>query len=665
MIDFTLFASIGFLHQAGRSACSIGGTSWVTASLVALVSALAVPALRAADEPAPPAVPALQEADKPVGAELTGPAPPAAEEAGGEAPDVSTLPPVDEQPPEPVDLSGMPSRPIPTMPEAEAFHTEPLTLKAVIALVLRNNGEIKSADLGKVISDEAIKAALLAYDLSLDGGYLYQSIDTPQNAQDYVSTGGGTTSPLNPALQVLTEPSIYQQRNHIARLGLSQKLVTGMTLELGTTTRVLDNTLNRRLPPSLFNPEYETFTGLTVTQPLLRGWGKAANTAEIRIAKANANIADLEWQSLASQLVAEAMRRYYDVVFTLENLKVQREAIALAQKLMGDTLARGREGVVAGNDVSVAEAGVYQRMEDALAAELQYVERQNALQLLFKSTEMVVAQVSRIQPVDGLRTAVPAVDRTALMRTALERRYEVQQSNEAIVAKAAELDYATSESRPRLDLVASGGIHGLDGDLGGSYGEAASGQGPEWTAGVQFSMPLNRDHLQAKRRGARDELTQANVKRGDVRLRVVLELDTVLSRLRTDQQRLVTTKKSREAAQQSAEGGLKRLNEGVTTSFEVLQLQKEFTLARSREYAALADLNKDIVDLQLATGTLLDQQGLTVISDAPQTRREFYHVPVVPVAGQAKAGLDPDEEKVVNAAPARAKTSSVGKFKRN
>lgn len=656
MIENAVFTSSGFRRQPRMLSLSC-------TSLVALVTALALPTSRAEDEPA--ATPASEAAEPAISLPAAVPAP--------EPPESSTLQPVDERTPEVLDLPAVAAmdervfqqRPIPTMPPVEGFRSEPLTLKAVIALVLRNNGAIKSADLGKVINDEAIKAALLAYDLSLDGGYLYQSIDTPQNAQDYVATGGGIASPLNPAQPTLTEPNVYQQRNHIAKLGLTQKLVTGATLELGTTTRVLDNTLNRRLPPSLFNPEYETFTGLTVTQPLLRDWGKLANTAEIRIAKANANIADLEWQSLASQVVAEAMKRYYDVVFTLENLKVQRDAIGLAQKLMGDTQARGKEGVVAGNDVSVAEAGVYQRMEDALAAELQYVERQNALQLLFKSAEMVVSQVSRIQPVDGLRTSVPAVDRTALMHTALERRFEVLQSNESITVKAAQLDYAASQSRARLDLVASGGFHGLDGNLGGSYSEAASGQGPEWTAGVQFSLPLNRDHLQAKRRGAQDELTQANVRRGDVRLRVVLELDTIISRLRTDQIRLVTTKKSREAAEQSAEGGLKRLNEGVTTSFEVLQLQKDYSQARSREFAALADMNKDIVDLHLATGTLLDQQGLTVLSDAPKTRQQFG---AVPVAGQAPTGLDPDEEKVVILSPSepvRIKKSNTGKFKRN
>ena len=534
---------------------------------------------------------------------------------------------------------------------------EPLTLKGVIALALQNNGDIKVNDLGKVIEDEKIKAALQAFDLHVDGGYIYQSIDSPQNAQDYVATGGGLAN-------LSGTPRIFEQRNHTAKVALAKKLETGMTLELGTTTRSLDNTLNRQLPPSLFNPEWETFTGLTVTQPLLRDWGIAANTAEIRIAKANARMADLEWQSRTAQVVAEVMRRYYDVVFTMENMKVQQEAISLAQKLMDDTSARSKEGVAAGNDVVVAEAGVYQRMEDALTAEMEYIERQNALQLLFKTVDEVIAQGSRIQPVDGLGTVVPALNRASLMATAQERRYEILQSNESIIAKSAQVDYAMSQARPRLDLVASGGYHGLEGDLGGSYGEAADGQGPEWTAGVQFSVPLNWDHMQAIRRAAEDQRTQAFVQRGDTRLRVALEVDTALARLRTNEQRLGATKKSREAAAQSAEGGMKRLVEGVTTSFEVLQLQKDYSQARSREYAALADLNKDIVNLYLASGTLLERQGITLQSDVAATRKQYDETPEAVSDGKDSGVWEEEVEQPAKAA-SPTKRSLHSKSKRN
>jgi outer membrane protein TolC len=356
------------------------------------------------------------------------------------------------------------------------------------------------------------------------------------------------------------------------------------------------------------------------------------------------------------------MKRYYDVIFTLENLAVQRESITLAEKLRDDTRARGREGVAAANDVTVAEAGVYERMEDALDAEMLYIERQNGLQLLFKTPEQVIAQGSRIQPVDGLRATVPALDRTNLINTALAQRYEVRQAEEFINVKSAELDYATNQARPRLDLVASGGYHGLDDDAGTSYGNAADGQGPEWSAGVQFSMPFNQDNLKAQRRAAQDEKTRAYIKRGEARLRVALEVDTVFSRLRMAEQRLTATRKSREAAAQSAEGGMKRLNEGVTTSFEVLQLQKDYSQARSREFAALADLNKAMVDLQLSTGTLLEEQGVQVVSDAARTRQRYVPEPVVMIEEESAKAPSSD---VAEPSPARSKRSSFSKAKRH
>ncbi len=500
---------------------------------------------------------------------------------------------------------------------ADDSATERLTLKAVIARALQNNTDISVDNLGRVIELEKIKAAKLPFTPHADGSYVYQSIKTPQNTQDYVATGGGTASPTNPAQPFLGSPSIFEQMNHVAKLSIADKLMTGTTLELGTTMRVLDNTLNRKLPPSLFNPEWETFTGLTLTQPLLRDWGVKANSAEIRIAKANAKLADLEWQARTAQVVSEVMKRYYDVVFAIENTKVQRDSIALAQKLMDDTKKRSKEGVATNNDVAIAEAGVYQRTEEALAADMQYVERQNVLQLLFKKSDEVMAQGARVEPVDGLAGEVATPKRAELMSTAMTQRYELKQADAGIASKSAQVDFAKNQSRPRLDLVASGGMHGLDGSFGGTYDRAANGQGPEWTAGMQFSVPLGFDNLRATKRIAQGQESQAYFQREKVRLQVALEVDTALSRLRSDEQRLEATKKSREAAALSAEAELKRLSEGVTTSYQVLQLQKEYSQARSRELAARADLNKDLVDVWLSTGTLLEKQNIVVTGDKP------------------------------------------------
>ncbi len=534
---------------------------------------------------------------------------------------------------------------------------ERLTLRAVILRALESNNDIQIEGLGKLIEEEKIKVASQPLDPRFEGSYNYESIRTPQNAQSYVATGGGTGFGAAP---VPSQPNIFMQRNHIGKMTLVDRTSAGTTYELGTTMRVLSNSLNRRLPPSIWSPEYETFTGLTVTQPLMRGYGQNANLAEIRIAKANAKIADYEWQARTSSVVAEVMKRYYDVIFTRENILVQRESIALAEKLLGDTQKRSKEGVAANNDVVVAEAGVYQRKEDVLAAEMQYIERQNALQLLFKRSDDVYMEGTRIVPVDKLTEVMPMTDRTALMGVALKNRYEVKQAEEFINARDAQSQLAHSQSRPRLDLIASGGLHGLQGNMAESYSRAFQAQGPEWTAGFQYSLPLNRDHMKATERLANHQQEQAVVQAEKTRLRVLLEVDTVLNRVRIDQQRLVATRKSREAAMQSADAELKRLHQGVSTSFQVLQLQRDYSQARSRELATLADFNKSLADLDLTTATVLKNQKISLFTPPPPP----------PVVAEAEKPRVPEVESPrfappVEAQPVKQKQSlgsRIGKF---
>lgn len=520
---------------------------------------------------------------------------------------------------------------------------ERLTLRAVILKTLQNNNDIEIEDIGRLIELERIKVAKQALDPRLEGSYTYQSIRTPQNTQDFVATGGGVGAGAAPAL---TTPNVFMQKNHVSRLMLVDRWSTGTTLELGTTMRVLDNSLNRRLPPSIFNPEWETFTGLTVTQPLMRGFGRDANLAEIRIASANAKIADYEWQSRIASAVAEVMKRYYDVIFTLENIAVQREGIALAEKLLEDTRKRSKEGVAANNDVVVAESGVYQRKEEVLAAEMQYIERQNALQLLFKRSDEVYSQGTRILPVDALSSATTNLNRNALMGKALRNRYEVKQAEEFIGARKAQTQLAHSQSLPRLDLVGSGGLHGLANNVGDSYSKGFQSQGPEWTAGVQFSVPLNRDDMKAMERVAVHQQEQAMVQAEKTRLRVLLEVDTALNRVQIDSERLMATRKSREAAKQSADAEMKRLQQGVSTSFQVLQMQRDYSQARSREMATLADYNKSLADLHLITATILEEQRIDLVP------------PVKPLAALSAAPFQ-KAAAPVSAPPKSAKPAQV------
>ncbi len=536
----------------------------------------------------------------------------------------------------------------------ESTVEERLSLREVILKALGSNNDIRVDALGILAEQEKIKVASQALDPRLDGSVIYQSIRTPQNAQSYVATGGGL---LTGTTQVLTQPNIFMQRDLIAKMTLIDKNSYGTNFELGTTMRRLDNSLNRRHPPGIFNPEYETFTGLTVTQPLLRGFGRDANLAEIRIAQANSKIAEYEWKARTTMVVAEVMKRYYDMVFTHENIVIQREGISLAEKLLDDTRKRSREGVAANNDVVVAEAGVYQRKEEVLSTQMQHIERQNALQLLFRSSTDVMAGGTRLVPVDGLTSELPQTSRSTLMGLAISNRYEVKQAEQFINARNAQSKLASNQAKSRLDIVASGGLHGLEGSTQDSYSHAFQSQAPEWTAGFQYSLPLNGDHMKATERLAQRQQEQAVVQAEKTRLQVLLEVDTVYNRVMLDYQRLEATRKSREAARQSADAELKRLQQGVSTSFQVLQLQREYSQARSRELAALADFNKGLSDLYLATATLLEKQQISVIQEPPVAEAKYE--PAEPVYTNVSKSKTKNSE---TAPPKASLLDKVGSF---
>ena len=493
-------------------------------------------------------------------------------------------------------------------------YIEALSMKALLAKVLLNNASIESADLEKVIQLEKVKAAQIPFDFTLFSTYKREEIHTPQNSADYVASGGGTGIPTNPLQPTLASPNIFEQRNHSMSLGISKKMKDGMILELSTNMNVLDNTLNRSKPPAVFQPEWESYSGVSVTVPMLKDAGRDANLAGIRIANTNAQIADIAWKQNTAELVADAMKRYYDVIYALENLKVKQNSISLARKLLNDTKARKDRGRAAESDVIVADAGLYQRIDESLTAEVLYVDLQNSLKLLYMEESKPQGYFIRVVPIDKMVDEVPDANRTEMLQLALENRYELQQIDQTIKAKSSELQYATNQTKPRLDLVAGTGLKGLGGNGDQSYRAAFEHQGYEWFAGLEFSMPLGGDNRRSPARAARKALDQVYVKQRDLRIQISLEVDTVVSRGKSNIKRLSATRKSREASLKSAESALKKLAQGVGTSFEVLQLQKEYSLARNREIAALTDLNKDIVDLNLVTGQLLEKMDITPVS---------------------------------------------------
>ena len=241
----------------------------------------------------------------------------------------------------------------------------------------------------------------------------------------------------------------------------------------------------------------------------------------------------------------------------------------------------------------------------------------------------------------------PKIERPQFMKTAFEQRYDYESALLEADAQDVRLRYARNQAWPQLDAFATYGLNGLQGNYGDSFDQGASGHTAEWSAGLQFSIPLGFVKERAQLDLVKGLKEQAIIRIRQTELTVGVDVDTVISRIITNKQRVETAQKTRELSEEAVRIALKRLEEGQTSSFDVIEQQQKLYLAKSRELGALAELNKSITQLWLATGTMLERNG--IVFDDPTKSK-----PKPPAAKPAVVNLSSQQFKARALRPTRA-----------
>jgi outer membrane protein TolC len=89
-------------------------------------------------------------------------------------------------------------------------------------------------------------------------------------------------------------------------------------------------------------------------------------------------------------------------------------------------------------------------------------------------------------------------------------------------------------------------------------------------------------------------------------------IENAIANAKSSYERVDATRQFRLYAEAALEAEQKKLESGKSTSFVVLQLQKDLTDARSAEIRALADYNITLANLALAEGTTFERRGINL-----------------------------------------------------
>jgi outer membrane protein TolC len=372
---------------------------------------------------------------------------------------------------------------------------------------------------------------------------------------------------------------------------------------------------------TLLNPggvdEVNASWQFTYVQPLLRNLGRAANRWRILVAQNGVVAGESRYRQQVLETLGAAEKAYWDLHFSLMDLRTARAALQLAKDFLEQNRIKVRVGTLAPIEITQAEAGVADREEAVILAENNVLVAEDALRQIMNVPRDAPLWSRRLLPADmpPLQEVVPAME--AAVAAAAVHRPDLEQARLEVRNREAEMVYRRNQRRWGLDLEGIYGNSGFDPlSFGDAFEDLRERNQEDWTLRLTLGVPIgNREakalyrETEALRQQARLELERLEqAARVEVR-NAVRTVETNLKRVRAAQVN-VRLQREKLAAEQ------KKFENGMSTSFQVLQFQTDLTSAESRENRAVVDYNKSLVDLERAKGTLLEARGMLLPTDA-------------------------------------------------
>jgi len=516
---------------------------------------------------------------------------------------------------------------------------KPLSLSEALALALENNKDIEVARHNVKIAEFDLQGAHGAYDPRLTSSTYFERIETPISS--FLSGGSNGA----------TRQTDYTGTGRLE--GLTPMFGGSYRLDF-SSVRLTTN--NQFVPLS---PQYPTALTFNYTQPLFRGLRFDNNRRQIEIARKNLSLTDAQFRQRAIETITSVQRAYWDLVFALRNLQVQRDAVRDSRTQLEHNKRLVAEGALAPIDVVAAEAQVA-GFEQTLFSSLEEVSRsENNLKNLIAVDRQADLWSLSIIPTDSVDLAPPDTSLPEALKAAMDNRPELQQSN--VVREINQIDqkYFHEQTKPAVDLVGSYGMVGLAGIQGNNSNPFTSASNTELRArvdqllmqaglplltplppqalspfliggydqslqnlvsnrfnnfrvGVQINLPLRNRTAEAQFGRSLVEGQRIATQREQLEQSIQVEVRNALQVVRSAEARLHAAGIARQASEQQYLSEQRKLDAGQSTVFLVLERQTALTTARGNELRAQTDLNKAIAELQRATGNALTTNNIVV-----------------------------------------------------
>jgi outer membrane protein len=444
---------------------------------------------------------------------------------------------------------------------------------------------------------------------------------------------------------------IVAQNTYTWDFAYTQGFQSGTVLTAG-----FNNThLSTNSTVSLLTPQLGSNFQFKITQSLLQGFGSLPNTRFIRIAKNNREISDVAFRLQVITTVDQVENIYWDLVYAYENVRVQQESLTYAQKALDDAKHQAQVGTAPPIQVVSAQSTVATDQQNLIVAQnnlqLQQLLMKNAIS---RSIEDPVLAEADVIPTSTMQVPQeePAVPIQDMINDALLHRAELVESRIDLNSRDINNKAVRNAMLPTLDAFAYYGGSGIGGDLngectfqgnkctsppvfrgansvgyGGALNQLVNSTAPDKGIGLSLNIPIRNRVAQSNQVRAQLEYRQAQVRQHQLENQVRVEVRNAQFDVRQNRAAVEAAQSAVDLARQTLDADQQKLKVGLTTQVIILQDAATLTTGESNLVSAKAAYEKSRIELDRATGLLLDHAGINV-DDA--TRGQVTHLPNVP-----------------------------------
>jgi outer membrane protein TolC len=485
--------------------------------------------------------------------------------------------------------------PSPAAPQPPTGPVRQLSLEDAVQSALQNNLGLRVERINPELQDLAIAQAKTVWTPNLTGS----------------ARTSRSLSPINGFFAGATDA--LKNNSFTSEVGVNQVLPWGSNYSVAWgTSRSRSNSVY-----SSPNPSLGSNLSFSFTQPFLKDFKIDSARQQLRVSKANREISDIELRQTVLTTVRGVKYAYWNLKAAGVALQVARQSLDLARESLRNNRSRVEIGTMAPIDVVEAEAEAAKRTETVIVAEAGVRSAEDQLRTIILDSKGADYWVTHFNLIDEPSFEARAVDVEAAVKTALEKRTDLQQSRKNIELTRSTIHYQRNQVLPDLSATVGYGLTGQGGTKlnfgagfpppvidtkeegwGKTLQRLVSNDFHNWSVGVTFSYPLGKGSAEALLARTKLQLSQAEIQLQNLELQVATSVRDVARNVQTNQLRLASSRATRTLMERRVQAEQKKFAAGLSTNFLVFQAQRDLADAQYAELVAVLDYNKSLVDFE-------------------------------------------------------------------